>query len=870
MCLITKGAEERKLQQSERSTKTLFRALRPGGYNKFPFKKNEPLLPEHPVLTRQNMGIEKEYQMSQIGGHDKRAASKKKLKYHAQDFDQDDTWKLSPTQEIDRRKLFGSFNCKERFTIKSSIKFWQKSINNRSKLSHGYGYSCRVLRKLQLTFPTQKIEKAPVVGGGNIRTASEQKELINSPRNLPENITVNSISEDESVQNCYFPSDSDNEDNVVSTETFSSNGSNGKKLLNRLDAIFGTKKQRIVENKLPDVFQAIIFDDPTDIDYADSTKSSECFYSIYRRDEEALPCRDNRALSQSNKGGVETIMTGQDDVEMDGCQGNEGNEEYFVLEKDNDERKKLSTSESMELESQMGTCISSPAGHNNSESHTAKKVDEETADQKIDRGSTIFGENQNKQTNAGDSPRNGIELKEGNSNTKGRATDISQNVDSEKETISIENNIREKDDLLEVSNIEVSPKRDLEPSEEPPLPSFCFDLPSEKSSTSSSEDSDSDSGESRISFTIRLGGEGSTLNDGSVTNPPSNEHPGDNLLQEDYNTQPSPAKTINVNEQQKVEEIMNKSSLHNLTKSQESHETPLQLNQRKRKKLTIIDEMQDDISHDLTPTPNKTSRKSFALENLTDTPDQKTASSIQSLASPLNDLTDTPSSVKRKKEAKMDKLVRGKRRKMGNACCKYLELEAIDDLDAGGSAIESEEDDDMRPSQDSFINDSSQLGYSQSQYSSLEEEIGTSHRQVDTLNRQEDIFSTPILKTRHQQTQSSLPSSEKVIGKMPFIRSVMEHCKRGGDPNDIERGYNDLLSKADSTQSQNESVHSESAGIEVLSQKADNLHDESQSKSSQNMSSLTSEQKARIERNRQRALIIRRAKLKERAGLKQK
>ena len=85
------------------------------------------------------MGVEKEYQMSQIGGYDKRAALKKKLQYFAADYDEDDTWKLSHTQEKERRKLFGRLHYKEIFTVKSSIKFWQKNMSNRSKLSLGSG-----------------------------------------------------------------------------------------------------------------------------------------------------------------------------------------------------------------------------------------------------------------------------------------------------------------------------------------------------------------------------------------------------------------------------------------------------------------------------------------------------------------------------------------------------------------------------------------------------------------------------------------------------------------------------------------------------------------------------------------------------------
>ena len=98
----------------------------------------------------------------------------------------------------------------------------------------------------------------------------------------------------------------------------------------------------------------------------------------------------------------------------------------------------------------------------------------------------------------------------------------------------------------------------------------------------------------------------------------------------------------------------------------------------------------------------------------------------------------------------------------------------------------------------------------------------------------------------------------------------MEHRKRGGDPNDIEREYNTLLgSNPDSTQN-DETVNSESLDIEILSQT--DLYHESPSRSSQdvgNTSELTSEQKARIERNRQKALLIRKAKLKERANSKE-
>ena len=125
-------------------------------------------------------------------------------------------------------------------------------------------------------------------------------------------------------------------------------------------------------------------------------------------------------------------------------------------------------------------------------------------------------------------------------------------------------------------------------SSEEPLPSFCLNLPSQKSSTSSSEDSESDSGDSRISFTIRLDGVGSPSNNGLIRTP-SEAQLGNNNPQELDDTQQSPATILNVKEQQLINETENKSSLQNLSESQESQDTPLKLNQRKRKKFAIID-----------------------------------------------------------------------------------------------------------------------------------------------------------------------------------------------------------------------------------------------------------------------------------------
>uniref|UniRef100_A0A7S3QF60 Fanconi anemia group M protein n=1 Tax=Chaetoceros debilis TaxID=122233 RepID=A0A7S3QF60_9STRA len=159
------------------------------------------------------------------------------------------------------------------------------------------------------------------------------------------------------------------------------------------------------------------------------------------------------------------------------------------------------------------------------------------------------------------------------------------------------------------------------------------------------------------------------------------------------------------------------------------------------------------------------------------------------------------------KKTKVDRLLAKanakRRRKNKYGSCKFLDIEAEADSEDEDS---DEFDNEVGLSQDSFINDSSQLGFTQDELDTLhcDEKMMLSgnsadhnalRRQVDNEMNRDSIFATPILKrNRNQSTQDlSVPSSEKNLGKMHFIRSVIEHHKRGGDADQIENEYHNII-----------------------------------------------------------------------------
>eukprot|EP00978_Attheya_sp_CCMP212_P000903 scaffold1948_cov52-Attheya_sp.AAC.6 len=169
-------------------------------------------------------------------------------------------------------------------------------------------------------------------------------------------------------------------------------------------------------------------------------------------------------------------------------------------------------------------------------------------------------------------------------------------------------------------------------------------------------------------------------------------------------------------------------------------------------------------------------------------------------------------------DARLKKMLRIKKRiarQRALHSCKFIETEVdidseedIDGDDAEARELREMEEDEL--SHDSFINDTSQLGYTQDALSQMgmgatqevicmdpnDEASTTLHRSVDNNRERLNEFVTPILNRRmqkdvdSQETPNSATSSQKGLGNMHFIRSVLLHHRNGGDADDIEEEYN--------------------------------------------------------------------------------
>lgn len=153
--------------------------------------------------------------------------------------------------------------------------------------------------------------------------------------------------------------------------------------------------------------------------------------------------------------------------------------------------------------------------------------------------------------------------------------------------------------------------------------------------------------------------------------------------------------------------------------------------------------------------------------------------------------------------------------------CNFLELEAQVEINDDDEYSEDEEEQ-FALSSDSFINDS------QTQFTCDEGLDGTVHRMLDNEKHNDSLFETPPLLKRRRcldrgddatspslssselyEDQSLLPSSspqssnsipsheEEDVDRrkykgMNFIRSVMDHMKKGGKADDIENEFKRL------------------------------------------------------------------------------
>lgn len=214
---------------------------------------------------------------------------------------------------------------------------------------------------------------------------------------------------------------------------------------------------------------------------------------------------------------------------------------------------------------------------------------------------------------------------------------------------------------------------------------------------------------------------------------------------------------------------------------------------------------QDSLS-DTPLLPRQHFRRLKSLDSLTDTPVQP-RENIGHQRKRLRAATksDTSKQLEQGTTEKPPRQERVRKRLEEKYRSRFLDLEAAND-DSGVSdeedAIRQIEDEEL--SRDSFINDTSQLGYTQddldcgvadAEVEVCDHEDSMLHRQFDHNHYLDNQFKTPVfnrrMRTNASQSQHS-QSSQKGLGNMNFIRSVLEHHRQGGDADHLEETYHQL------------------------------------------------------------------------------
>jgi hypothetical protein len=227
-------------------------------------------------------------------------------------------------------------------------------------------------------------------------------------------------------------------------------------------------------------------------------------------------------------------------------------------------------------------------------------------------------------------------------------------------------------------------------------------------------------------------------------------------------------------------------------------------------------------------------------------------------------------------DKKKEKLERLNRRRA--VSLKFIEEEANigSDEDIEGDEeeeVEARRREEEEMSQDSFINDSLTLTlhFSQDELRNIDPEASTDigfhhHQNLDNERHLENQFKTPVLNRRMRKRDDQDPattSSQKGLGNMHFIRSVLEHHRQGGDADEIEVAYNKLAKEESEMTS--DSPAQLSAPVALAPQKiiincpsSDDEFIDCKKYSVKETSILTAEQKQMVEQKRLAALERRR------------
>jgi hypothetical protein len=206
------------------------------------------------------------------------------------------------------------------------------------------------------------------------------------------------------------------------------------------------------------------------------------------------------------------------------------------------------------------------------------------------------------------------------------------------------------------------------------------------------------------------------------------------------------------------------------------------------------------------------------------------------------------------------------------------EAEIGSDQDPDGDSAEEEElrilDEEEALSQDSFINDDAVLTqhFSQDELGDVdpdaaEADFDYTHRALNAQGDRDHQYKTPNLNRRmmrRAEESLSVPSSQRGLGQMHFIRSVLEHHRQGGDCEEIEQCYKQMardgtpLSDTAATEwinaAANPSMQNNDNYIPANGMARATAGLEVPYVPPQRPSTLTAEQQARIEAKRQEAL----------------
>lgn len=919
VCLLSKGREEEKLRNAELDTKRLWNALKS---NTFLLAENVPLLPGEPILNRVNMNVVREYRLSQIGGHSqKRERQKKSLNTFSVDLN---SWRLNNAEEMKRREEYG--NCAQNSGfLRQAIKAWQNSappnkriLRKRSMGALGVGQTSSVLREIESATvneePMQEEDNQGILPGceNSCEIALEKRDLLAAFCKYDEEplMTSRKDSFDESDGDygvaVFSPPDNDccidvfPEGDVI-IECGEADPVDGHKDVD-LDAIFGPVAKQRSSQLCPRSFN-IIFGDSLAICAVEPPADTNSHHQWvpYEDDSSAEMCVPSPHTSPPNSS-HEMFEYNSPPRQMEETEVSVVEESpIFVASLENATNKQASYEET-------DTTLA-PKNITDNQYICEKETRESMPEAPFDSEPTSTSVDVDAMSNQNIQKTIQFSHKE---------TRLSPNQESNNDLcIDIHYDSSSSDDDKRTSNDDNS---------------ICFDLATQESSasSSSSDSDDTDQVKDKLESApqIDLNPDRGESNDATVSltsnaiakKTPTSTNRGSRLKfrpksklalkpddfneshrvdKDDTNDETSllqRCKTIEASiakpliaSQDKTPVIRRSrnlkktvdlfltqfptpSSQHNTHNASTPHKNQNQGATNPSKTGLTIDLFDTPASGQLEDTPlSRLSKRKIDVSvtkrahfDLDDTPLTSSFSSKRKMSE-----SSTSDNVKNAKQRRVEQLV--ERRKKATGVCKFLDIEAEVGTDDSGD----EDEDDNGLSQDSFINDSSQLGFTQDMLDSLNcdsqpsslHHVGALHRQVDMTKEQEETFATPVLRRRRKEhTQLSLPSSEKKLGGMHFIRSVIEHHRQGGNADELERGYHDILRESGTTESQESSAESTQCKCIQVVTGADQANKSTSATIQQHPplpskpSTLTAAQLERIRKNKEKALLLRQQK----------